>query len=242
MVAERTFERISGTGSRYFRSVCLRSANVPRHSGSRAPPRARACTRYGTLPILFGERPGAASCLRLPAMFAKWVRSWIAPSSLAKAAPGDREGARPGVYVPNIGPKQSLAGLGTPSQIHRFSQPRYRYRGHVRLALEQSDGRIEGREARRPCSASIHTLRARMRRLGIEWSSYRTKRWRVPMNLPSRQSAQCRSRRPHHTSSRSRRAISATAIIMRTSMRDDFLSTHDLRVDRVASVEHNPTP
>jgi hypothetical protein len=46
--------------------------------------------------------------------------------------------------------------------------------GHIRLALERSGGRVEGpRGVAAMLAVNPHTLRARMRRLGIDWSAYR---------------------------------------------------------------------
>jgi len=46
---------------------------------------------------------------------------------------------------------------------------------HIKLALSQARGRIEGREgAAELLAINPHTLRARMRRLGIDWHRFRT--------------------------------------------------------------------
>jgi hydrogenase-4 transcriptional activator len=45
---------------------------------------------------------------------------------------------------------------------------------HIELALRQTGGRIEGpRGAAALLGINPHTLRARMRKLGIEWARYR---------------------------------------------------------------------
>jgi transcriptional regulator with GAF, ATPase, and Fis domain len=46
---------------------------------------------------------------------------------------------------------------------------------HIEAALERSLGRIEGPfGAARALGVNPHTLRARMRKLGIDWSRFRT--------------------------------------------------------------------
>jgi transcriptional regulator with GAF, ATPase, and Fis domain len=46
---------------------------------------------------------------------------------------------------------------------------------HIKLALSRSKGRIEGHNgAAALLDINPHTLRARMRRLGIDWHRFRT--------------------------------------------------------------------
>jgi transcriptional regulator with GAF, ATPase, and Fis domain len=47
-------------------------------------------------------------------------------------------------------------------------------RGHIEAALRATRGRIEGaRGAAALLGINPHTLRARMRKLGVEWAKYR---------------------------------------------------------------------
>ena len=49
-------------------------------------------------------------------------------------------------------------------------------RSHIERALASTYGRIEGPfGAAKVLGINPHTLRARMRKLGIEWSKYRTR-------------------------------------------------------------------
>ena len=69
---------------------------------------------------------------------------------------------------------------------------------HIESALERTAGRIEGRHgAARLLGVNPHTLRARMRKLGVEWRRFRPvgQRSRPTKRGPNRRSA---SGRPQH--------------------------------------------
>lgn len=180
MVAERTFREDLWYRLAVFPirlpAVRERPEDIPALARHLA---AKACSRYGTLPILPSE-----SDLAL-------LRAYDWPGNVREmGAVMDRaiilgEGRHLEIAkalglvstVPNMGPKQSLAGPANAlARSTDFPSLDTVIEGHVRLALEQSDGRIEGpRGAAALLRINPHTLRARMRRLGIEWSSYRTK-------------------------------------------------------------------
>lgn len=65
-------------------------------------------------------------------------------------------------------PASSRSGLGFSSLDQAMAE-------HIKLALSQARGRIEGRDgAAELLDINPHTLRARMRRLGIDWHRFRT--------------------------------------------------------------------
>jgi hydrogenase-4 transcriptional activator len=62
----------------------------------------------------------------------------------------------------------SRVSAGTPGSLDQA------VRGHIEAALAATGGRIEGRHgAARLLAINPHTLRARMRKLGIDWSRFR---------------------------------------------------------------------
>jgi transcriptional regulator with GAF, ATPase, and Fis domain len=81
-----------------------------------------------------------------------------------------------GVMRPALEPCAGVApGAGAPNSAHPFGPLDEAMRGHIETALAQTRGRIEG-----PHGAALllginpHTLRARMRKLGIAWKGFRT--------------------------------------------------------------------
>jgi hydrogenase-4 transcriptional activator len=137
---------------------------------------ARACSRYGTLPIEPSERdlallrayewPGnvreMGAVMDRAVILGDGRRLEIAKAlglgpSIATRAPVARPGPKEGATVAPSFPTLDAVVAD-----------------HVRLALEHAQGRVEGpRGAAALLGVNPHTLRARMRRLGIDWSSYR---------------------------------------------------------------------
>jgi transcriptional regulator with GAF, ATPase, and Fis domain len=140
---------------------------------------AKACQRYGTLPI----HPSESDLAILRAyhwpgnvreMGAVMDRAVILGDGkrleIAKAL-----GLLPFVLETLA---TSVSGPAVPSAATtEFSTLDAVVAGHIRLALERSGGRVEGpRGVAAMLAVNPHTLRARMRRLGIDWSAYRRRR------------------------------------------------------------------
>lgn len=139
---------------------------------------AKACARYGTLPI----EPADADLALLIAY------DW--PGNVREmGAVMDR------AIILGDGRRLEIAkalGLGSRADVPARPQPTLADAGrtasdfptletvidrHLRLALERCGGRIEGpRGAAALLAVNPHTLRARMRRMGISWGDYRAKR------------------------------------------------------------------
>jgi transcriptional regulator with GAF, ATPase, and Fis domain len=141
---------------------------------------AKACGRYGTLPLA----PSEADVALLSAY--DWpgnVREMGAVMDRAIILGDGRrlEIAKALGLVASVavaGSRRSLV-TATPTSAAGTDFPSLddAIAAHVRLALQQAGGRIEGpRGAATLLRVNPHTLRARMRRLGIEWDSYRRKR------------------------------------------------------------------
>lgn len=138
---------------------------------------AKACRRYGTLPIAPSD--GDLALLRVydwpgnvREMGAVMDRAVILGDGkrldIAKAL-----GLLPS--LPQALPVSVHArAAGPPSPAGDFPTLHAVVEGHIRLALERTGGRIEGpRGAAALLDLNPHTLRARMRRLGIAWGAYR---------------------------------------------------------------------
>src|SRR5262249_52879930 len=79
-------------------------------------------------------------------------------------------------------PRAAVENLPTstqPNPIDAFRTPQVAtleaaMRAHIESALRATEGRVEGRHgAARLLAINPHTLRARMRKLGINWSTFR---------------------------------------------------------------------
>ncbi len=71
-----------------------------------------------------------------------------------------------GVPVPRLGPAPSRSSVAPLAEAMRQ---------HIAAALKVTQGRIEGpRGAAAMLQINPHTLRARMRKLGLDWSSFRS--------------------------------------------------------------------
>lgn len=140
---------------------------------------AKACQRYGTLPIHLSETDLALlRAYHWPGnvreMGAVMDRAVILGDGkrleIAKAL-----GLLPTVW--NVMPAPSVDPAATASANPDFPTLDGVITGHIRLALERSGGRIEGRRgAAMMLGVNPHTLRAKMRRLRIDWSAYRHRR------------------------------------------------------------------
>ena len=139
---------------------------------------AKACRRYGTLPI----RPTESDLALL--------RGYEWPGNVREmGAVMDR------AVILGDGKRLEIAkALGFPSSVPMtasasprngvaasagddFPTLRAVKQAHIRLALERTGGRIEGpRGAAALLDLNPHTLRARMRRLDIAWEEYRARR------------------------------------------------------------------
>ena len=139
---------------------------------------AKACVRYGTLPIAPSdddiallrayEWPGnvreMGAVMDRAVILGEGKHLEIGKALGLTTAPSS--GARPGAVVrEDAAPTQGFPTLDAVIA------------DHVRLALERCGGRVEGaRGAAALLGVNPHTLRARMRRLGIEWDTYRARR------------------------------------------------------------------
>jgi transcriptional regulator with GAF, ATPase, and Fis domain len=137
---------------------------------------AKACQRYGTLPI----HPSESDLAILRAY--RWpgnVREMGAVMDRAIIlGDGKRlEIAKALGLLPFVSETlaTSVSGPAAPSAATtEFPTLDAVVAGHIRLALERSGGRVEGpRGVAAMLAVNPHTLRARMRRLGIDWSAYR---------------------------------------------------------------------
>lgn len=86
---------------------------------------------------------------------------------------GDRPEIRTGsAAVPRTGPDPEVAGQNDPALLPSLDHV---IRAHIEQALAVAAGRIEGpRGAARLLKINPHTLRARMRKLRIDWQRFRT--------------------------------------------------------------------
>lgn len=140
----------------------------------------KACLRYGTLPIHISE-----SDLAL-------LRAYHWPGNVREmGAVMDRavilgDGKRLEIakalgLVPPVSPPLPISAGGSAvsaaGQSVDFPTLDAVTARHISLALERCGGRVEGpRGAAALLAVNPHTLRARMRRLGIDWSAYRRRR------------------------------------------------------------------
>jgi transcriptional regulator with GAF, ATPase, and Fis domain len=141
---------------------------------------AKACARYGTLPIVPSEQdlallraydwPGNVreiGTVMDRAIILGDGRHLEIAKALGLVSAVVRSGSKP-ILARSTNASASPADFPSLDAV---------IEGHVRLALERAEGRIEGsRGAAALLAVNPHTLRARMRRLGIEWSSYRNKK------------------------------------------------------------------
>jgi DNA-binding NtrC family response regulator len=143
---------------------------------------AKACRRYGTLPI----RPTESDVALLRAY--QWpgnVREMGAVMDRAVIlGDGKRLEIAKALGFPSALPPAALVasrdGAVAPKTSARFPTLRAVMEAHIRLALEHTAGRIEGPQgAAALLDLNPHTLRARMRRLGIAWGAYRGGRRRA---------------------------------------------------------------
>jgi transcriptional regulator with GAF, ATPase, and Fis domain len=67
-----------------------------------------------------------------------------------------------------------VAGIANGSRRNKIATLNDAMRAHIEAALSASRGRVEGpRGAARLLAINPHTLRARMRKLKIDWSAFR---------------------------------------------------------------------
>jgi DNA-binding NtrC family response regulator len=83
-----------------------------------------------------------------------------------------------GVGAPRAArPLNSEMGAGTPPlnrRPGRIATLNEAMRSHIEMALRATHGRVEGaRGAARLLQINPHTLRARMRKLGVDWAAFR---------------------------------------------------------------------
>jgi hydrogenase-4 transcriptional activator len=138
----------------------------------------RACRRFGMRPLELGPEqlallasyPWPGNVRELGSVIDRAVILGEGKSlEVARALGGS---ATPGLQAPETGATR-LAPIPTssPAQVATLDQA---MRGHIEAALAATGGRIEGRHgAARVLGINPHTLRARMRKLGIEWSRFR---------------------------------------------------------------------
>ena len=139
---------------------------------------AKACVRYGTLPILPSE-----SDLALLRAY-EWpgnVREMGAVMDRAVILGDGRrlEIAKALGLAPSVSgaARSPVVPKGAPTVTSGFPTLDAVIGEHIRTALAQSGGRVEGsRGAAALLGVNPHTLRARMRRLRIDWSGYRSRR------------------------------------------------------------------
>ena len=92
-------------------------------------------------------------------------------AALGVAAPVGLRLAQP----QRLNPARQPSGSGAT----RLRRSTTRCGAHIEAALRATHGRIEGpRGAARLLAINPHTLRARMRKLKIDWSAFRSRRWR----------------------------------------------------------------
>jgi transcriptional regulator with GAF, ATPase, and Fis domain len=142
---------------------------------------AKACSRYGTLPIELSERDLAL------------LRAYPWPGNVREMGTvmdravilgdGERlEIAKALGVIPSfslIDPESRADQKGASAKATDLPTLDAVISAHIRLALEQTSGRVEGpRGAAALLDVNPHTLRARMRRLGIDWSVHRPQRAR----------------------------------------------------------------
>jgi transcriptional regulator with GAF, ATPase, and Fis domain len=140
----------------------------------------RACRRFGTRPLTLepdhlalltiypwpGNVRELASVIDRAAILGEG-RTLEVARALGGGVALERGSADPGTapVPPAVGP------AGTGGRIPTLDQA---MRGHIEAALAATGGRIEGRHgAARVLGINPHTLRARMRKLGIEWGRFR---------------------------------------------------------------------
>ena len=137
---------------------------------------AKACQRYGTLPI----HPAASDLALLRAY--DWPGNVREMGTVMDRAVILGDGKRLEIakalgLLPSVAPLLAKRGaeqaLRVPASAD-FPSLDDVVTGHIRLALEHAAGRIEGpRGAALMLGVNPHTLRAKMRRLGIDWNTYR---------------------------------------------------------------------
>ncbi len=139
---------------------------------------AKACARYGTLPLA----PSDADLALLRAY--DWPGNVREMGAIMDRAIILGDGRRLEIakalglvtVATSVQPKASVSAPTTRAVDPEFPTLDAVIAGHIRLALDRTGGRIEGpRGAAAVLGVNPHTLRARMRRLGIDWSVYRTK-------------------------------------------------------------------
>jgi hydrogenase-4 transcriptional activator len=137
---------------------------------------AKACLRYGTLPI----RPSESDLALLHAYH--WPGNVREMGTVMDRAVILGDGKRLEIakalgLLPSVSAMTPAAGRGpvaSSATSADFPTLDAVVAGHIRLALERSGGRVEGpRGVAAMLAVNPHTLRARMRRLGINWSAYR---------------------------------------------------------------------
>lgn len=83
-------------------------------------------------------------------------------------------GATPQPATPNRTPAHPAAGTPSPAPSDRFLTLDEAMIEHIRRALEMTEGQVEGRRgAAALLGINPHTLRARMRKHGLDWSEFR---------------------------------------------------------------------
>ena len=179
--------RTCGIGSPCFRSCCRRCASGARTSPSWPPHFAeRAATRFGLAPVA----PTPEDLALLTSY--SWpgnVRELAAVIDRA-AILGDGKAARRGH---GVGRRRRCVAQGLDRRrlrtlaaaVRRPAQPKLlptatiepldaAMRRHIEAALAVAHGRIEGRQgAAAMLQINPHTLRAKMRKLGIDWARFR---------------------------------------------------------------------
>lgn len=137
---------------------------------------AKACQRYGTLPI----RPTESDLAILHAYH--WPGNVREMGAVMDRAVILGEGKRLEIakalgllpFVAETAIARSRGPATRPAENSEFPPLDAVIDAHIRLALERCGGRIEGeRGAAAALAVNPHTLRARMRRLAIDWSVYR---------------------------------------------------------------------
>lgn len=148
---------------------------------------AKACGRYGTLPI----RPTESDLALLRAY--DWPGNVREMSAVMDRAVILGAGKRLDIakalgLLPSVPQVARAARLETSVETTAgsdFPTLDFVIDGHIRLALERSGGRVEGpRGAAALLGINPHTLRARMRKLEIDWSAYRQGRRGGSLSVP----------------------------------------------------------
>jgi DNA-binding NtrC family response regulator len=96
-------------------------------------------------------------------------------SDATSSKPAQPPGASATIPPPRVPPRDSRSARGEGHAVPTLDEA---MQSHIELVLTRTRGRIEGkRGAAALLDINPHTLRARMRKLGIDWSRFRESTW-----------------------------------------------------------------